>query len=252
MTRARKDSPQNKRQRKILAFIGKKLDNQGYPPTIREIGNAVGITSTSVVNYHLNKLKDAGFIERDDRVSRGLKLSDMAMDAGWGVASAREVAAVAKAVANATATAAEIASTMLRLPLVGTIAAGRPITVPTDPDPEDFIDVAADLVGTRDEVFALHVKGDSMIDALINDGDIVVMERTDTADNGDMVAAWIVDQEETTLKRFFLEDDGRQVRLQPANPTMEPFFHDPKNVEIQGRVVAVIRRVGREPLRKAV
>ncbi len=246
---ARKDSPENKRQRKILAFIGKKLDVQGYPPTIREIGNAVGITSTSVVNYHLNKLKDAGFIERDDRVSRGLKLSDLAIESGWGVASAREVAAVAKAVANA---AAEVSSTMFRLPLVGIIAAGQPITVPTDPDPEDYIEVAADLVGTKEEVFALRVKGDSMIDALINDGDIVVMENTQTAANGDMVAAWIVDQEETTLKRFFLEDEGRSVRLQPANPTMQPFFHDPSNVEIRGRVIAVIRRVGREPLRKAV
>ena len=246
----RKDAPENERQRKILAFIGKQLGDHGYPPTIREIGNAVGITSTSVVNYHLNKLKDSGYIERDDRVSRGLKLSERAIDSGWGAPPTQQAVAAAAQVAAANFTQA--ASSMLRLPLVGSIAAGQPISVPNDPDPDDYVEVAADLVGTREQVFALHVKGNSMIDALINDGDIVVMEKTDTADNGDMVAAWIVDEEETTLKRFFLEDEGRQVRLQPANPTMEPFFHDPKNVEIQGRVVAVIRSVRPAPMRKAV
>lgn len=250
---ARKDAPENKRQRKILAFIARKLGNQGYPPTIREIGNAVGITSTSVVNYHLNKLKDAGFIERDDRVSRGLKLSDRAIEGGWDSPSPREVAAMAKAAADAVAeAAADVALSVLRIPDWGTVAAGQPITVPDNPDPDDYIEVAADLVGTREEVFALHVRGDSMIDALINDGDIVVMERVDAADNGDMVAVWLIDEEETTLKRFFLEDGGRQVRLQPANPTMAPFFHNPENIKIQGRVVAVIRSIRPAPLRKAV
>jgi repressor LexA len=130
---------------------------------------------------------------------------------------------------------------LFRLPVLGQIAAGQPISVPDDPDPEDYIEVSSDMVGAREEVFALHVKGDSMIDALINDGDIVVLQQTDTAENGEMVAAWIEDREETTLKRFYREDG--MIRLQPANPTMGPIFEQDSNVRIQGRVIAVIRSV---------
>jgi repressor LexA len=202
---------QSDRQRKILAFIEDYLDEHSYPPTIREIGNEVGISSTSVVNYHLNKLTDAGYIEREDRVSRGLKLSGP---------SARGM-----------------------IPLMGTIQAGAPIPV-MDPrtaeETEDWLDLARDLVPHKGHnVYALRVKGQSMIDALINDGDIVVMEAVSTAENGEMVAAWIKDREETTLKRFYRERD--RVRLQPANPTMEPIYVAPDNVEIHGKVVAVIR-----------
>ena len=106
---------------------------------------------------------------------------------------------------------------------------------------DDWLAVTQDVVRRHDNLFALHVKGDSMIDALIHDGDIVVMERADTADNGEMVAAWIKDREETTLKRFYREN-GR-VRLQPANPTMKPIFVDADNVSVQGKVVAVIRNL---------
>lgn len=201
----------SERQRKILAYIEEYLDEHSYPPTIREIGNEVGITSTSVVNYHLNKLTEAGFLEREDRVSRGLKLSGP--------------------------------NTRGMIPLMGTIQAGEPIPVMesrTAEETEDWVDVARDLLPKKgSEVFALRVKGQSMIDALINDGDIVVMEAASTAENGEMVAAWIKDREETTLKRFYHERD--QVRLQPANPTMDPIYVSPDNVEIQGKVIAVIR-----------
>jgi len=201
----------SERQRKILAYIERYVDEHSYPPTIREIGNEVGITSTSVVNYHLNKLTDAGFLEREDRVSRGLKLSGP--------------------IARGT------------IPLMGTIQAGEPIPVMesrTAAETEDWVDVARDLLPSRtDHIYALRVKGQSMIDALINDGDIVVMEAASTAENGEMVAAWIKDREETTLKRFYHEHG--QVRLQPANPTMDPIYVSPDNVEIQGKVVAVIR-----------
>jgi len=238
----------NKRQRDILTEIARTLDSQGYPPTIREIGIAVGISSTSVVNYHLNRLKDSGYIERDDRVSRGIKLTEKATGAGWSPVqgeaassgdrrSRRSRDVVSRGVGDS--------ANVVRLPMAGKIAAGLPVPVPDDPDPEDFIEVAAELAGSGDQVYALEVKGDSMIDALIHDGDIVVMERTQVAENGDMVAAWIVDREETTLKRFYHEGD--RVRLQPANPTMDAFYHDPGNVEIQGRVVAVIRNLRRRP-----
>ncbi len=204
------------RQRRILDVIQGHLDRHGYPPTIREIGRAVGISSTSVVNYHLNKLKKWGMLERDGQVSRGLKLP----------AYNPHLQAV---------------------PILGTIQAGLPVPVMEpkgvgEADEADMIELTRDLTSDRDNVFALRVKGDSMIDALINEGDIVVMQHVDTASNGDMVAAWIKDREETTLKRFYRENG--QVRLQPANPTMDPIYVAADNVEIQGKVIAVIRNLG--------
>jgi repressor LexA len=205
------------RQQRMLDYIQDFIRVHGYPPTIREIGRKLGISSTSVVNYNLNKLKLAGFVDRDGQVSRGLKLR-----------GAPGMATVAG----------------LRIPVLGTIAAGQPIPVldeRTEATTDDWLAVTEDIVRRHEHLFALHVKGDSMIDALIHDGDIVVMERSETADNGDMVAAWIKDREETTLKRFYREN-GR-VRLQPANPTMKPIFVDSSNVEVQGKVVAVIRNL---------
>jgi repressor LexA len=198
----------------MLDFIDEFLVENGYPPTIREIGRRLSISSTSVVNYNLNKLKAAGLLERDGQVSRGLKLPGRAANGNH------------------------------LIPVMGTIAAGAPVPVldeRTASAADEHIELTRDIVSSRGSIFALHVKGDSMIDALINDGDIVVMEQADTADNGEMVAAWIKDREETTLKRFY-QENGR-VRLQPANPTMQPIFVDPDNVEIQGKVVAVIRNL---------
>ncbi len=200
------------RQQKILDVIQDHIDRLGYPPTIREIGRAVGISSTSVVNYHLNKLKKSGLLQRDGQVSRGLKLPNFPH--------------------------------VVSVPILGTIQAGLPIPV-MDPialenaDEQDLIELTRDIAPQRDNIFALRVKGDSMIDALINEGDIVVMQQTDVAKNGDMVAAWIKDREETTLKRFYSENG--KVRLQPANPRVKPIVVSADNLEIQGRVIAVIR-----------
>ena len=207
------------KQQKILATINESITRHGYPPTIREIGKAVGISSTSVVNYHLNKLKDQGLLERDDQVSRGLKVLGRAALAIRG---------------------------NLRIPIMGTIQAGSPIPVletrtAAEIDEMDMVELTADMAQSHKELFALRVKGDSMIDALINEGDLVVLEPKETADNGDMVAAWIKDREETTLKRFFRETG--QIRLQPANPTMLPIYVAADQVKIQGRVVAVIRNL---------
>jgi repressor LexA len=199
------------RQRRILDYIEDHVETHGFPPSIREIGEKVGISSTSVVNYHLNKLTEKGLLSREGRVSRGLKLGTALVGT--------------------------------RVPVLGTIQAGVPIDVPetrTPAEADDWIELTRQIVpaGRRD-LYALRVKGDSMIEDLINDGDIVVMEATAVANNGEMVAAWIKDREQTTLKRFYRE--GRRVRLQPANPRMQPIIEAADNVAIQGRVVAVIR-----------
>ena len=207
----------SERQSRILSFLNTFTVDNGYPPTIREIGKAVGITSTSVVNYNLDALQRAGFIYRDRTVSRGIRL----------VEDPRESIGTVG---------------LITIPLMGRIAAGEPLRVFTDAvDPEDTIELTRDLVPTEKDVYALKVQGDSMIDAFINDGDIVVMRHIETANNGDMVAAWLEDEEETTLKRFY--NEGNRIRLQPENKTMAPIYAHPDNVKIMGRVVTVIRQL---------
>lgn len=209
------------RQQRILKFLEQFTDENGYPPTIREIGKAVGISSTSVVNYNLEALQRLGHIYRDRTVSRGIRLVEPSSQPSL----------------------LQNLSDLIKVPLLGRIAAGNPIPVPEnahDPD-TDMVDVTKEMVSNPKDVYALKVQGQSMIDALINDGDIVIMRRTSTAENGDMVAAWLVDDEETTLKRFFHE--GEQVRLQPENKTMQPIYVPSDRVEIQGRVVGVMRNL---------
>ena len=208
----------SERQSKILSFLRTFTLDNGYPPTIREIGEAVGISSTSVVNYNLDALQRAGFIYRDRTVSRGIRLVD----------GLEELTG---------------ATDLIRIPMLGPIAAGQPLLVFQDGYDSDVdnIELTRDLVPDEKDVYALRVQGDSMIDALINDGDIVVMRHTETANNGDMVAAWITDREETTLKRFY--NEGSRIRLQPENHTMEPIYVDPDKLEIKGRVIAVVRQL---------
>jgi repressor LexA len=217
------------RQRRVLEFIRRFIGEHGYPPTIREICEACEISSTSVANYNLRRLAEAGYIRRSDRLSRAIELTA----AGANLVPFR--------LRSAGATEA------VQVPLLGRIAAGLPIPVPTgaesgSPDPDlDVVTVPAELVGNRQNVYALKVQGQSMVDALIDDGDIVLVQHTPTAENGDMVVAWLPDRKETTLKRFFLEGD--RVRLQPANPLMEPIILPADQVQIQGRVIAVLRRL---------
>ena len=199
-------------------FIRDFFQENQYPPTIREIGEAVDISSTSVVNYNLNKLVEAGLIERNKEVSRGIRLSETPGFSLGGLFS-RSV------------------------PILGHIAAGQPITVfPDERDSADTLDLASDVVGRAQEVYALRVQGDSMIDALVDSGDLVILNYQKTANNGDMVAAWLTDREETTLKYFFLE--GNQVRLQPANANYDPIIVPADKVEVQGKVIAIIRQLG--------
>lgn len=211
----------SERQQKMYDYIHKFSREKGRPPTIREIGAQVGISSTSVVNYNLNILVREGLIQREKEVSRGLRV-------------------VGK---NGKSNDAD----SVQIPLLGRIAAGSPIPIPgeglTKFDGE-MISLTRDIIQEQEGLFALRVKGDSMIDALINDGDIVVMKKQETAENGEMVAVWLRDEKETTLKRVYREK--KQIRLQPMNPTMKPFYANPENVQVQGRVLLVIRQLQKQ------
>ncbi len=217
---ARRSAGLSERHKKILAYLDKYQEAAGYPPSIREIGDGTNISSTSVVNYYLDQLEKMGYIKRENHISRGIRLVK------------------------------EAVSEMFRIPVIGRIAAGEPMPVPSSDfsyfDSETGIEIARSLLPAREktsDLFALEVRGDSMIDAMVNDGDIVIFKPVREAKNGEMVAVWLNDRDETTLKYFYLEN-GR-VRLQPANPTMKPIYiDDPSIVQIQGKVVLVIRRMG--------
>jgi repressor LexA len=206
------------KQKSIVKFIERFLSDKGYPPSIRDIQMGCHISSTSVVDYNLNILEDRGHISRHADVSRGIRLL----------------------------TKTSLSPAMVNVPLVGIIAAGEPIPVPT-PDTWDIaavsetMGVPPELTHGREDIYALRVKGVSMIDALIDDGDIVLMQHVNTVENGEMAAVWLKSEKEVTLKKVFVEPD--RVRLQPANSQMLPIYADRDNVEIQGRVIAVLRQI---------
>ncbi len=210
----------SERQQKILRFMDRYVNANGYPPTIREIGEATQINSTSVVNYNLNKLVKLGYIQRSSTKSRGLR---MVKNLPGGDRSVRT------------------SVSSMSIPLKGRIVAGQPVEQFDTSDEE--IEVVPTMLGGVDpsEVYAVRVNGDSMIDAMISDGDIVILRRAENARNGDMVAVWLEDRNETTLKYIFYEEDN--VRLQPAHPTMEPIYVPADSVRIQGRILSVLRVV---------
>ena len=206
------------KQRRIFEYIQSFIDKHDYPPSIRQIQEACDISSTSVVDYNLRILERLGYIRRDREVSRAIELLH---------AGARR-------------------SRVVSVPIIGAIAAGQPIPVPSADtwhgyDAAETIEVSPEMLGNREKVYALRVKGQSMIDALVNDGDIVLMQAVNSAQNGDMVAAWLKREQEATLKKFYRE--GEKVRLQPANETMKPLYTDADNVEVQGRVIGAIRPI---------
>lgn len=211
-----------KRQLEILDFIQEYLDEKGYPPTVRDIGGAVGLTSSSTVHAHLANLEKAGAIRRDPTKPRALEiLGDK----------------VAKPVANAARRAAERVGEAVSgsgLPLLGAVAAGGPILA--EQNIEEYIDVPR-IAGGNDADFVLSVRGDSMEKAGILDGDFVVVKSTQTARDGEIVVALI--ENEATVKRFFKESD--HVRLEPENDAYEP-IRSP-DAAVIGSVVGVFRRV---------
>ena len=208
----------NNRQQQILDFLRTHARDHAYPPTVREIGQAVGLSSSSTVQNHLNSLEARGYIKRDPAKSRTVEVVG---------ASSQPVAAGSRT------------SNIIALPLVGRVAAGTPVLATENI--ADTLSVGPEIAGGEDS-FALTVHGDSMIGAGIQDGDIVVVKpRRDPPGNGTIVVARIENEltgeSEVTVKRFYRES-GR-VRLQPENPSLEPTY--PKNVELEGVVAAVIR-----------
>ena len=243
MMMVRKSKGLGERHLKILDFIADYQRDYKHPPSIREIGEACDISSTSVVNYYLDQLEKSGNIERDRKISRGVRLTDKPIEAGLTPSSrAAQMAAALTTGIN----------DLLRIPLAGRIGASLPVPMPgTDFnyfDTESSVDVARSWLPVKDtsDVFALEVQGDSMIDAMVNDGDIVIIKPTNVAENGDMVAVWLPDTNETTLKYFFKEKE--HYRLQPANPTMEPIILPRTTpIEIKGKVVMVVRQFNARP-----
>ncbi len=207
----------NARQQQILDFIRNFDEERSYPPTIRDIQQACNISSTSVVDYNMHILEREGYIRRDREVSRGIEVLGASRDDSTGI----------------------------RISVLGYIAAGEPVPVPTQDflgaeEPMDVIDLPPGFLGkVKNGAYALRVKGTSMIDALVDDGDVVIVQPVDSVQDGDMVVAWLQIEKEATLKRLYRE--GNFIRLQPANSTMKPIYVNAENLEVHGKVVGVIR-----------
>ena len=216
MTGERTEDALSPKQRAILEFIRDYIEERDYPPAIRDIQQGCGISSTSVVDYNLKRLEERGYLRRDREISRAIELLD-------GTGRRRRA---------------------LTVPVLGKIAAGQPI--PTFPEtlPEGYeqIEVTREQTRGRERAFALRVEGSSMIEDLIQDGDVVILEPADTCDDGERVAVWLRDESAVTLKRLYRE--GERVRLQPANAAMDPIYADAGNVEVQGRVLSTISMGG--------
>jgi repressor LexA len=202
----------NETRERIFTFLHDFRDKHDYMPTVRDILKGCSISSTAVVQHHLDILEREGRIHRDPEVFRSIRLADK--------------------------------RNLTTVPLLGIIAAGKPIPVPT-PDTWtnqslDAIELPQEIIENR-QIYALRVKGQSMIDALIDDGDIVLMESTKTAENGEMVAVWLKNEREVTLKKIYFQSG--KVVLKPANRSMKPMTFQADNIEIQGKVVGVFRKL---------
>lgn len=202
----------SKRQNDILKFIKSEVNRKGYPPSVREIGKAVGLASSSTVHGHLDRLEKKGLIRRDPTKPRAIEILDGEMAAD-----------VPK-------------SATVHIPVIGKVTAGQPITAVENI--EEYLPLPERMFSEDDNVFILNVMGDSMIDAGIFDGDMVIVKQQPNAENGDIVVA-MTEEYEATVKRFFKEKD--HIRLQPENTSMEPILLE--NVTILGKVVGLFRAV---------
>jgi repressor LexA len=200
----------SKRQQQILDFIKKEVQTKGYPPSVREIGEAVGLASSSTVHGHLARLESKGYIRRDPTKPRAIEILDPDF------------------------TSSMQKNNVVNVPVIGTVTAGQPITAVENV--EDYFPLPERLVSPEDQIFMLEVMGDSMIEAGILDGDYVIVRQQQSANNGDIVVA-MTEENEATVKRFFKEQD--HIRLQPENSHMEPIIL--RDVTILGKVIGVYR-----------
>lgn len=240
----RKSKGLGERHTKIMELLHKYAQEEGYPPSIRDICEKTGITSTSVVNYYLEQLEKWGYIERDRRISRGLRIVPEKLEE------------IGLALKKTSQQVSDTISDFMEIKIIGRIGASLPMPVPASDFSyyDDFsgVEIARSILPAKnvDGLFALEVEGTSMIDAMVNDGDIVIMRKVENnseVKNGEMVAIWLPEKDETTLKYFYKEKD--RYRLQPANPTMQPIYIDKTlPLEIKGTVVMVIRQVDKRKM----
>jgi repressor LexA len=200
--------PLTKRQKEILDYVSSFIDDRGYAPSFEEIAESFGYSSLATVHEHLSNLERKGYIRKAYNESRSVELTRP--DAG---------------------------APSIELPLLGAVAAGLPIEAIQD---QETLAVPPDMVSRRRDNYVLRVEGNSMIEEQIRDGDYIVVQAQEHAEDGQMVVA-LVGQEAATVKKLYREPGGR-IRLQPANPTMEPIFVDARDVKVQGVVVGVIRK----------
>ena len=206
--------PITKRQQEILDFISAQVQMRGYPPSVREIGSAVGLSSTASVHNQLNQLEKKGFIRKDKSTTRGLVVLGGKKDP----------------LPSAT-------KTVVNVPLLGRVTAGSPIEAIKNPN--EFFSLPAHLVPPKENVFVLNVKGDSMIDAGVLDGDQIIVKAASTAKNGEMVVAMLKEDKEVTVKTYYKEKN--HIRLQPENDALEPIIST--DVEILGKVIGLYRTI---------
>jgi len=200
--------PLTKRQKEILDYVESFIDEQGYAPSFEEIAESFGYSSLATVHEHLSNLERKGYIRKSYNESRSIELLGQ-----------------------------EKGTPVVELPLLGAVAAGLPIEAIQD---SETLAVPPDMISRRRDSYVLRVEGNSMIEEQIRDGDYIVVQAQDTAEDGQMVVA-LIGGEAATVKKLYREPDGR-IRLQPANPTMDPIFVDASDVRIQGVVVGVIRK----------
>lgn len=233
--------PRSDKPARILAFLRDYVREHGYPPSVRDVVKGCKLSSTSVADYNLRILERQGHISRASERARSIVLAEPPEELSVQVVERVVEVEVERIVEVPTGVETE----PLEVPMLGAIAAGTRVVAPEGADAahaDEHLQVTPDMLGGRDpsRLFALTVRGDSMIDALIADGDTVIFEHTPSVENGQMGAFWLRDENISTLKRFYRE--GGRVRLQPENPTMEPIYTSADNLEIQGRVISILRQ----------
>ncbi|MGH9358160.1 MAG: transcriptional repressor LexA [Terriglobia bacterium] len=225
-----------RRQKQVLDFLAKFINHHGYSPSFEEIGESLGLSSLATVHKHVQNLERKGFIRRGYNQSRSIDVIAMLGPVPFGKAAGRGLATHGTARNLSAPQRLESSKPALEFPLLGRIAAGRPVEAISSAETFSL----GEFVPPQGDIFVLKVKGDSMVDDHICDGDYILVQRADSASNGEIVVA-LIGGAEATLKRFFREPNGG-VRLQPANSQMDPIFLPLGSIQVQGRVIGVLRK----------